>query len=161
MSRISVPETVDSRIFRSCGQHECRNQELGQIGLVEIVTQLQSGIALAADLAFELVGGVAQAGGKERVFGGALDGNAGEAGPLRAVEARIRVGSQHTLVQSRSQQGKRSGLSQPEQIVPGKFDRASRTGIARFIGRHLMTADADGGQSGQGDGARGHVPSAT
>src|ERR1700746_4077775 len=119
-------------------QNELRYQKVRERGVIEVVADLQSIILFATNQPLHLEGCIAQAGGKKRVFTGALDEEAGEGTPLRADKMGLQVRRQKSLIEPREQQRCTGCLAEPPHISTAELQKTPRTRIGRLAWSNLI-----------------------
>ena len=73
-------------------QDKFGHQQMRQICLIEVVANLQTRVVPSTDETFDLKRSIAKSGGKQRIFGCAFYGKAGEGTPLRPDKVRLSIG---------------------------------------------------------------------
>src|ERR1700722_9365092 len=106
-------------------EHQLRHKDMGQVGLVEIITELQAGVGFSAQQSFHLKREIAQRSSEQRVFTGTLHRETGERLPLRTEEVRLAVGAEKSLIQARHKNRGAGGFSQSAQVAAIEFDQTA------------------------------------
>jgi hypothetical protein len=124
-------------------QHKVRDKKMGQVGLIEVVADLQPGIAFAAYQPLHLKRQIAEASCKKGILAIALYRGTGQRLPLRTDEMRLSVGRQNPLIEAREKNGRACSLSQTAHVAPVEFNQAPWTGESRLTRRDLIATQSD------------------
>lgn len=142
-------------------EHQFRNKQMRQAGLIKVVAKLQASITFPADLPLNLKRQVSEASGEQWILASSLYRKAAQGLPVGTDEVGLCVSSQKFLVKSRREDRCAAGFPQASNIAAIEFDQSARAGESRLAGGDLILAQADGAaSSGQGDAPTWYVSTA-